>query len=317
MAQPALTFSGWQVATAVDNLEAMGVSPQDIILLWTKHDDNLVKKIESVYHTQNYVFPDNRPHLAVQYIPSVRPYLWWQFLSKYPEFQNEDFVYQDSDVIYRKIPNLNTMNKLSATHWYGGDTESYTGPDYMNSKGKDFIHRTANFLGITDEQFWSFKGSSVGAHWVISHPRASYWQDVFNGSYKLYAWVKNVEHEYDYVLQKNGGDQQYWFQVWVAEMIAEAYLCAKYGITTEKSPELAFSWSSDTIDRYSKFNILHNSGVTKDVALKNNLFFKGDYQQQSPFSRDMMHFNPDYCSSEYAKRVAYTAQRLQSEGIHI
>lgn len=317
MAQPAVTRMGWEVATAVDNLESLGVSPHDIILLWSKHSKIIPQKIDDIFGTTSYVFEDKRDPKAMSYIPSIRPYLWWQFLSKYPQYQNEDFVYQDSDVIYRQIPNFNKMPELSANFWYGGDTESYVGPDYMNSKGKDFLHRSARFLGINDNQFWSFKNHSVGAHWVISHPQANYWKDVYFKSWQYFNYVKQIEHEYDYVLQANGGTQDYWFQVWVAEMIAELYLCAKYQIKTVKSDELNFSWSTDSIEQYPKFNILHNSGVDANLSRDKKLFFKGKYVSQSPFKEDLSWVNKDYCSSIYAQHLQATGSKLAKLAVQL
>ena len=311
MAQPAVKKFEYQVATAVDNLIACGVDPHDIILLYTKLDSKIPIEMKNKFGVNVYIYEDKRPQEALNYIPSIRPYLWWKFLFNNPQMENEDFVYQDADIVYRKIPNFNTMNRLSPTHWYGSDTESYTGPDYIASKGKGFLKRVGEFLGVSESQMKSFKGNAVGAQWVISRPKASYWKDVYEKSYTLYAWLLSVEHEYDYVLIKNGGTQQYWFQVWVAEMIAEAYLCAKYGVTTEKSVELNFSWSTDPISFWNTRNILHDAGVTEDIYKNKHLFYKSLYDKKSPFNEDLSWVNHDYCSWKYAQLVMATALKFK------
>ena len=312
MAQPALVPRyEFEVATAVDNLISLGVSPQDIILLFTDKGTDLPQRLKDKFGVQVFVYKDTRPSLALQYIPSIRPYLWYRFLQGQPAMQDEDFMYQDADVVYRQIPNFNTMNQLSTTHWYGSDTESYTGPDYINSKGPDMLKNIADFLGVTKEQMWGFKNNSVGAQWVISKPKVAYWKDVYEMSYKLYHELVETEPKYKKWFRDNGKDDTYTLQIWCSEMYAEAYLCAKYGITTEKSGELAFSWCTDKINTYFSNNILHNSGVTQELRDKDHLFFKGEYVNKSPFDEDLSWVNHDYCSWIYAQLVMATAKKFR------
>ncbi|MBT9670515.1 hypothetical protein GPK34_00490 [Secundilactobacillus kimchicus] len=306
MAQPAVKRYEFEVATAVDNLLSMGVAADDIVLLFSEENYPLDKIMREKFHVQTYVFKDTRIQEAKDYVPSIRPYLWWQFLKNFPEMTKETFMYQDADVIYRSLPKESSFTNLSANHWYAADTESYTGVDYTDSKGRDLVKRMAEFLGITEAQFRSFRGHGVGAQWVIKEPTEEYWLDVYQKSYELYTWLNKVEHEYDCVLQKNGGQEPWWFQVWTAEMFAELYLCAKYGVTVDKAPELSFSWATDTIDVYPRNNILHNAGVTPELRDEKHLFFKGDYTKKSPFDADLTKINPEYCSRVYVDAITRT-----------
>ena len=308
MMNPAIQRYYWENAVAVFNLETLGVSPKDIIILYTKGDDSVSHKLESQFGITTYTYPDLRPNEAKAYIPSIRPYLWWQFTKDQTWAQTETFMYQDSDIVYRQIPNL---NKVPATpnHFYGADVESYVGPAYFHSKGDKLVSLALDTLGITQAQFEDFRGVSVGAQWVISAPRPDYWQDVYETSYKLYDKMVSDEPRQKVEFAKEGRPNEFPFQSWVSEMIAQLYLTAKYGITTEKSEELNFNWSSDHPKDLSK-HILHNAGVTRDMARDNKLFFKGKYVMSSPFDENIDWVNPDWNSHEYATWVMRTKKYI-------
>lgn len=309
MAQPAIKRFEWEDDVAVTNLLTLGVNPDDIIILMRENDPLMPQRLRDRFKIRVYTFKDTMDSKAKAYIPSVRPWLWWQFLKNYPEMENEDYMYQDSDIIYRKIPNFNTT-PATPNHWYCSDTESYTGPDYIRSKGTTLVRDVGAILGLTEQQMWSFKGRGGGAQWVISHPTADYWHDVFEKSCILYDWFTRIEPSYKALYARQGRPHEYPIQKWCAEMYAELYLCAKYGVTTEISEELNFAWSSDEANSYSKDrNILHNSGITAKVAKEKHLFLKGDYVKVSPFSANLSWVNPKYSSYEYVQAIFKTKQK--------
>lgn len=309
MAHPAIKRFEWEDDVAITNLVTLGVSPQDIIVLMREGDPLVPQRIRDRFGINVFTFPDTMDLQAKQYIPAIRPWLWWQFLSKYPEYENEDFMYQDSDIIYRRIPNFNKM-PVSSNHWYCADTESYTGPDYINSKGGTLLRDIGAFMGLSVDQMWSFKGTGGGAQWVISHPKAEYWKDVYNYSYRLYGWFKSIEGSYIQMYKREGRPNEYPIQSWCAEMYAELYLCAKYGIHTEISDELDFAWSTDLVDSYSKNrNILHNAGVTFELYQSQKLFYKGLYDSRTPFTEDLSWVNPLYMSKEYVDAIQKTKDK--------
>ena len=304
MAQPDDPYYEWQLEVVLTNMGELGIDLSKVILLFTDRGKHIPDKIASKYPVKCFKYPDKRPALASQYIPSIRPYLWSVFLEENPEYCNEDFVYQDSDIIYREPLDFNQFPLLASNHWYGADVESYVGPDYLGSKGKDILQRISYFLGLSNaESMMAFKGRSIGAQWIISKPTKEYWEDVYQKSYTLYSWMNKVQHQYDYILKYNGGTQDYFIQVWCAEMYAELYLCNKYGITTEKSKELEFSWSTDNISRYQETKILHNAGVTEEMRVRDKAFYKGEYIARSPLYKNLSWVNQELCSSEYAKAI--------------
>lgn len=310
---PALLRFYWEDCVWVHNLLSLGVSKEDIVIVTTDQKEQLgkdyPKMIKDQFGVQVFSYKDNRSQLALNYAPSIKPYLWTQLLTYNPEMANYDYLITDSDIIFREIPNFN-KTPVTANTWYGSNTEGYTGVDYMNEKGNDFLDRIAPILGIPKEDFWFYKGRAVGAQWVISHPTLAYWQDVYVKSYNLFAFATQTEEEYRQRYIQQGRPDFFPYQSWVAEMTATLYLCKKHGITPVVTDELDFDWSSDLI-AYSQplhRKLIHNAGVTEMDALQKNLFWKGKYTNTTPLGTDLSWVNKDYVSHEYAQAIMNVGQ---------
>lgn len=307
---PALQRFFWEDCTWVNNLLSLGVSKEDIIIVATDLKDapNVAKDypqiVKDMYGVQVFEFKDKRSSMALAYQPSIKPYLWTQLLTYYPEMEQYDYIITDSDVIFREIPNFN-KTPVDKYTWYGSDTESYTGVDYMAEKGQDFLARIAPILGISENDFWFYKGKAVGAQWVISHPQLAYWQDVYVKSYTLFDKTRQMEPEYIERYRQEGRPDFYFYQIWVSEMTATLYLCKKYGITPVITSELDFDWSSDmeVAVQGKGRKIIHNAGITAQEAQEKNLFYKAKYTNISPLGTDLSWVNKKYVSHEYAEAI--------------
>ena len=62
---------------------------------------------EEKYGVEVHVYEDSRDDK--EYIPSIKPYLWWKYLEENPKRENERYMYIDSDVIFRKKINFRKM----------------------------------------------------------------------------------------------------------------------------------------------------------------------------------------------------------------
>lgn len=311
---PALLRFYWEDCTWVTNLLNLGVSREDIVIVTTDLKDKVgvdyPQKIKDIYGVQVFEYKDTRPQKALNYAPSIKPFLWTQLLTYNPEMAQYDYMITDSDVIFREIPNFN-KTPVNAHTWYGSDTEGYTGVTYMDEKGSDFLERIAPVLGISKEDFWFYKGRGVGAQWVISKPRLDYWQDVYVKSYTLFEVATGMEAEYKARYAKEGRPDFYPYQSWVAEMTATLYLCKKYGITPVISHELDFDWSSDleSMVQPQHRKIIHNAGIVPEEAEEKHLLWKGQYTDHTPLGTDLSWVNKDYVSHEYADAIMAVGDR--------
>ncbi|WP_461217369.1 hypothetical protein [Lactococcus cremoris] len=255
-AQPAKKRFAWELHTVINSLSKLGVDKKDIILLFAKEDDSVLMEFNDC---KVYSYEDDR--FDKSYIPSIKPYLFYRYLSEDSERENETYVYLDSDTV---ILDLEAF-KVPATksRWYCSDTISYIGLDYIKSvtNSSRTLEVMTDAIKVPIEWLESIQNNSGGAQWVIKNPRAGYWHDVYVNSIVLYRAIEPLET----TLQK-----------WTAEMWAQLWTMYHYGITPKVSKKLDFAWSTD--DELGNKKIIHNAGVTEDM----DLFFKGIYLDTPP-----------------------------------
>ncbi|MFK4973711.1 hypothetical protein [Lactococcus garvieae] len=257
-AQPAKKRFAWELRTAIKSLTDLGVKKSDIVLLFAEEDQSVVNDFSDY---DIHVYPDER--FDKSYIPSIRPYLWWKFLSEDEGREQETYVYLDSDTVVLDLSIFNL--RPTKSRWYCSDTVGYLGYRYIQSVTNSQIVFEAMTEAIKVPQPWieSIEKNSGGAQWVIKSPKAGYWHDVYVNSIVLYRALEPL----DTSLQK-----------WTAEMWAQLWTMYHYGVTPKVHTALNFAWSID--DDLGDKKIIHNAGVTDDSVL----FFKGKYQDIPPFS---------------------------------
>lgn len=258
----------------------------EVILLFSKpHDYNssvppyLVHKYAGV---RAFVYEDKR--FDKSYVPAIRPYLWWQYLRNHPEREQETYFYIDSDVIFREWPNLDSLN-VSTRRWAGSNCGGYIDHNYLKQveRGPEIISRMAQICGITEQQMIGVPG--IGAHLVIGNPTAEMWKQAYSRSMVLWHYLDGVTSN---------------IQKWTAEMWAQLWTMVEHGIMIEAPKELDFAWATDPIKRWDETKILHNSGVTQDTG---KLFFKGKYQDHTPFGEDFSWVDKKKCSKKYVDAI--------------
>lgn len=257
-AQPAKKRFAWELRTAIKSLTDLGVKKSDIVLLFAEEDQSVLNDFSDY---DIHVYPDER--FDKSYIPSIRPYLWWKFLSEDEGREQETYVYLDSDTVVLDLSIFNL--RPTKSRWYCSDTVGYLGYRYIQSVTNSQIVFEAMTEAIKVPQPWieSIEKNSGGAQWVIKSPKAGYWHDVYVNSIVLYRALEPL----DTSLQK-----------WTAEMWAQLWTLYHYGVTPKVHTALNFAWSID--DDLGDRKIIHNAGVTDDSVL----FFKGKYQDIPPFS---------------------------------
>jgi hypothetical protein len=284
LAQPSIPRFSWELEVLLTNIRQF--TDMEVILLFSKPHDydksvpqHLVRKYQGV---RAFVYEDNR--FDKSYIPSIRPYLWWQYLKADPARENETYFYIDSDVIFREWPDFSAM-QVNALHWAGSNCDSYIGYDYLKqvTQGDAIIGRMASYCGIEPKQMIGVPG--IGAQLVIANPTAEMWQKSYNRSNILWHYLDGVNSN---------------IQKWTAEMWAQLWTWVEHGITLDMPDELNFCWATDPLDRWENTKIMHNSGVTEDTG---KLFFKGKYRDYTPFGEDFSWVDTKKCSRKYVDAI--------------
>lgn len=305
-AQPATIKFNWQIQVAVTNLLDLGVSPKDIFVIYAvnlkrdiTYQPNLPELIRNKYHVNVFAYDDNREEEAKRYIPSIKPYLLWRFFSDQTKEVNYDYMYQDSDVVYKRLPNFN-RTPVTPKHWYGSDTSSYLDATYIDSKGSDLLDKMANNVGVPSELVRSLKGNSIGAQLVMSNPLAEYWRRSYMASYRLYDYLGKIEPEYKERYKREGRPNEYVIQRWTAQMWTDLWIPASMGVKMEPSKELDFVWATDTMKDLAKVNIYHDAGAGPKDKTK---FYKGNYNNVLPFGQNFSYVDKNSASYFYVKQI--------------
>lgn len=296
--QPATQRFKWELEVLLTNLEKVGI--EDTIVLFKRDDDTVVTYLQSVFpKVRFYVYEDDR--LRKNYISSIRPYIWEKFLIENPEMQNEDFFYIDSDIILREKIDFESMN-YGAQKWFGSDCKSYLAPSLIKKLGVDYLPAMARIFGLSVAQIMSFEEHSIGAQWIISKPRPEFWRKVYEDSESLYTYFLMIKH---LVRVDNLDSQVSGIQEWVADMWALLWNCEYFGIETEVSTELDFSWPKHESKAFYTSKILHNAGITHATE---DLFYKGDYTDENPMI-NVPKITSKFCSYHYVEAIMDARRR--------
>jgi len=284
LCQPAIKRFEWELEVCLTNLQSVGFDMKDVVLILNTHDYKVPETLSSKYGVEVHTYTDKRSDK--QYIPSVKPWLWWQYLAEDPERENEDYFYFDSDVIFRKRPDFRKL-KAKPDRWLCSNTLSYISIDYIKQceHGAEILKRMADIVGVTIESLETINHNSGGAQWIISHPTAEYWRKVYVDSNRLWRYLQTVDSN---------------IQKWTAEMWSQLWNMMYFNIGPVISDELDFCWATDPVKRWNETKIMHNAGVTVDDKC---LFFKGKYVNSTPFDDDLSFVDKTKCSYKYSKAV--------------
>lgn len=80
LCQPAIKRFEWELEVCLTNLRSVGFDLRDVVLLFTRHDDFIPQRLTDKYGVEVHTYNDLRSDQS--YIPSVKPWLWWQYLPR-------------------------------------------------------------------------------------------------------------------------------------------------------------------------------------------------------------------------------------------
>lgn len=285
--QPANQKFKWQLQVSLYNLKKHGIPSQDIVLLFLEEDETVLQYFSKDYDIHAYSGG------AIDYLPAIKPYLWYRYLQEDSAREKETYFYLDADVIFREKVNFRKA-KAKQDVWLCSDCNSYLNLDYIRQckNGEQILQDMANVVGVTVESLETINQNSGGAQWLIKNPKAAYWEKVYADSIQLFHYLSKTNSN---------------IQVWTAEMWAQLWNMMYFNIGPKIHEELTFCWPTDSINRWKEVKIYHDAGVTTEMK---DLFFKGKYNQHSPFEEDLSFVNPKKCSSKYVDAIKAVGEKL-------
>jgi hypothetical protein len=286
-AQPDNIYFQWQTEVQIVNFRKFGLSRNMHVLVWHRDDrhfkdwENLQRKYPEV---GIYLYPDKGSDWLL-YRSIIRPHILKQHFKKYPELQEKTFFYHDSDIIFNYLPDFGKLMEGDIS--WQSNTSSYLDYTYLRIKeikGKlpplEAINTLCKIGGISTEVMRSYKGRTGGAQYLLKGSDSKYWQDVENQCVAIRkAFYHGIPGSINarYFPSEDAG-----FQSWCADMWAVNMALWKRGVKTGITPELGFSWATDSLETYKKKPIYHNAGVTQNHK---GYFNKSDWRLVSPIGK--------------------------------
>lgn len=290
IAQDENLFSYWQLTVAIQSILDNGVNPEDIYVLFGTYGYNKdAKAFERRFKNVNIIRYRNT--IPKNYIAAVKPYLLWKFFEQFPNEVKNQWMLIDNDVML-----MGKMGKFKKGKVYLSNTQSYTGYDYIKSKGEDVLNVMLKASGVNEDIVKENDAGSGGAQYIFDNVDAKVWMDAYHMSVSIFVALSKHRH----VVQEG---QDHIIQIWCSEMWGVLWSFWKNGHKTYIDKRLNFCMSSDTIDTAKNVKILHNSGVTNSGELR--LFNKGSFRKKSPKDSNL-DINNSYVSSIYYSYVKKT-----------
>lgn len=285
-AAPAIPRFEWEVQVLLASIRRL--TDMEVVLLFTEHDFTVPAHFRKKPGVSVSVYSDRRDDK--DYIPSVRPYLLWQYLAEDPAREQEQYFYIDSDIIFRAWIDCATLG-ANEGNVVGSTCDSYIGLAYIEQcqRGPEIAAKIAEICGTTVEAMRGVPG--IGAHLVLTNPTAAFWQRSYEDSNEIYHYLEGVDTN---------------VQKWTAEMWAQVFGWVREGKTLVVSQELGFCLPTDPIEKWDTVNILHNAGILADKS--HEYFFKGQYVNYSPLGRNFDFVRRDKCTYRYIEAIQNVLQ---------
>lgn len=309
-AQPDVPYFHWQVEVLIHNFMKNGINPNWIEILFS-YDDSVSKEgreLANKYPFVRFFFYKKTEIENYGYIPILRPDILEQHFRKYPQLSEEIIFYHDSDIIFREIPDFNSL--INDDIWYLSDTVSYIGSNYIKSKSDQLLSDMCNIAGVSRELVEANNSNSGGAQYLMKNIDHLFWRDVKFVTLDLYKYMSDREEKERAKLSLNELETYNPIQKWCADMWGVLWCGLKRGNEIRLSDELSFSWGSSWgIDEWNKHKIMHNAGVTNNCDGK--CFYKGDYINKSPWTEDFSLIDPNNNTYNYVQAILYAKEMRQ------
>lgn len=286
----------WQMLVQITHFREMGYE-KDAHYLVVYFNESPTDQLRRVFECDDlgcyiHAYPDAREDKS--YSASMKPWLLAQFFAQFPELSSTVFNYLDPDVLFTKPMDFTPFEQHDRC-WYGSDTRSYTGAQYIREKGEQLFLELCEIAEVPPELVLEHDHNSIGAQYFIKDAGADFWTNVERTSVIAYRHMRETAEKY----QPEGHD--YPIQAWCAEMYMQQFQTLRAGFTPIADERLQFHWSNGNADDWSDRAYFHNAGV----AAENGRDFCKISWQSSPFRKEIA-VSPASASARYVELIKRT-----------
>lgn len=212
------------------------------------------------------------------YNPMMKPALVGHWLNANPT--DEAVMVIDPDV----IPTGQPLPTGQSGVILGTDTDHYTGPEWLKSKG--VWELLCGMLGADPVDVARYPG--IGAQYIFRDIPGEWWLEVAERSVSVYETLR--KHPVD-------------AQPWCAEMYVTHILAARDGYRPTASDRMQMFWADGKLSDWDEMAFFHDAGQTKS----NGRDFCKKLYQMSPFNQTIA-VHQDSASSWYVDLIKETEQ---------
>ena len=283
----------WQALVQIAHFREMGYEEDaHYLFIFFGEPSGILRRLFESDELRCYMhaYPDTREDRS--YSASMAPWLLGQFFEQFPDQARETFNFLDPDCIFTHPMDFSPYEQDDGC-WYGSDTRSYSGADYIRSKGEPLFLEICEIAGITPEQVLAHDHNSIGAQSFIRGAGADFWHNVADKSTRAYRHMVATADKYS----PDGNP----IQAWCAYLYVQQYETILHGFTPIADDRLQFHWANHDAADWDRRAYFHNAGV---VAENGRDFCKVTWQS-SPF-RKVITVSPESASSRYVELIRRT-----------
>ena len=228
------------------------------------------------------VWDEWRPAGRRGYNAAMKPWLVGKFLEENPHLVGEQLLILDPDALpLRQWPG--TIKGVL----YGTDTDSYTGPEYLQSKNAWFP--LCELVGVDPDRAAKYRG--VGAQYVTTGLPGAWWEAVAELSVEAFKLLQRIPVP--------PGDQ-YAVQAWCAEMYVTQLAAIRDGVTPIGHGGMNMVWANGPLGAWETHGFFHDAGqhVPDPKHLCKTIY------QSSPWGlKEPLRVDPDSASAPYVDLI--------------
>ena len=264
----------WQCLCQIMNFRELGYEQDAVypVVYWNKPSARLQSFLDSINIKAKF-YPYNDTRTMRNYSASLKPWLMYKYFRDNPN--DEVWVYADADVIFPRAFDFTPFENIKHK-FYGSDTKSYSGVQYIKGKGEQLFYELCN-LGLCDaKEIEATNNFEIGAQYIFQGTDAAFWFDVYEKSSLIYKHCEETKTKYK-------PENDYSIQSWCSELYYTQWAAIKFGYNPETTDRLSFSWSNWKRSDWEKFPIWHNAGNT----VEDGKHFCKITHQVSPFKKEL------------------------------
>lgn len=272
-AQPATLYYAWQTEVMLNSCLDTGISLANVEVVCWKINGVISdewQRLVNGYKANFYFYEDTR--IKKGYPSSIRPNILKQHFKQFHYLSKVAIFYFDCDIVFTHP--IQWMDFLQDDRWYGSDTNSYIGHDYILSKGEDVLDKMCKIVNIDKEIVKKNEWNSIGAQYLMKDIDWIFWAEVEEDCEELFEQVTSLN-----ALKRAKEPDYHELQIWCADMWAVLWNAWKRGKETICHDVFLFSWATGSEYDWNYANIYHNAGAVGD----DGLFYKSAYMGELPY----------------------------------